>query len=60
MIDVRLVNPSEPSTPSSASEASDADEDDDDEEEEGITEIRYVPDDKSKLGEMFTVGRLLK
>ena len=57
MIDVRLVNSDGTPTPSSTSDSSDADddEDDDDDSGEGMTEIRYVPDDKSKLHDMFTV-----
>merc|ERR1712122_419600 len=49
MIDVKLVD-SEPSTPRSTPETSD---DEDQESGEGMTEVRFVPDDKSKLQEMF-------
>ena len=45
MIDVKLVE-SAPPTPRSTPETSDSDEGDDG---EGMTEIRFVPDDKSKL-----------
>lgn len=51
MIDAKLVD-SEPSTPRSTPETSD--DDDDDEEGGGMTEIRFSPDDKSKLQPMFT------
>ncbi len=56
MIDVRLVDSDGTPTPSSTPESSDAEEEDDDADSgQGMTEIRYVPDDKSKLEEMFTV-----
>ncbi len=57
MIDVRLVDSDGTPTPSSTPESSDAEEEDDDADSgQGMTEIRYVPDDKSKLEEMFTVN----
>ena len=55
MIDVRLVDSDGTPTPSSTPESSDA-EDDEDEEGEGMTEVRYVPEDKTKLEDMFTVS----
>ena len=57
MIDVRLVDSDGTPTPSSTPESSDA-EDDDEEEDEGMTEVRYVPDDKTKLDDMFTVRKV--
>ena len=57
MIDVRLVDSDGTPTPSSTPESSDAEEEDDDADSgEGMTEIRYIPDDKSKLEDMFTVN----
>jgi nucleotide-sensitive chloride channel 1A len=58
MIDVRLVDSDGTPTPSSTPESSDADDDDDDDDDsgEGMTEIRFIPDDKSKLHDMFTVS----
>lgn len=50
MIDAKLVD-SEPSTPRSTPETSD---DEDEDGEGGMTEIRFSPDDKSKLQSMFT------
>jgi phenylpropionate dioxygenase-like ring-hydroxylating dioxygenase large terminal subunit len=53
MIDVKLVD-SEPGTPRSTPETSDDDDDaDDDTSGGGMTEVRFVPDDKSKLQIMF-------
>merc|ERR1719468_1456224 len=49
MIDAKLVD-SEPSTPRSTPEGSDDDEDDG---EGGMTEVRFAPDDKSKIQAMF-------
>ena len=54
MIDVRLVDSDGTPTPSSTPESSDAE--DDEEEGEGMTEVRYVPEDKTKLEDMFTVS----
>merc|ERR1712223_742169 len=51
MIDVKLVE-SAPPTPRSTPEASDSSEDEIN-DGEGMTEVRFVPDDKSKLQEMF-------
>ena len=51
MIDAKLVD-SEPATPRSTPESSDVDDDDED-DDEGMTEIRFAPDDKAKLQEMF-------
>jgi len=50
MIDAKLVD-SEPTTPTSTPETSDDDENDDG---EGMTEIRFAPDDKANLQVMFT------
>merc|ERR1711936_321507 len=51
MIDVKLVE-SAPPTPRSTPEGSD-DSGDEINDGEGMTEVRFVPDDKSKLQEMF-------
>ncbi len=53
MIDTKLVD-SEPPTPRSTPETSDDDDDDDASSGQGMTEIRFVPDDKPKLEAMFT------
>jgi len=50
MIDVRLVDTE--GTPTSSSAGSDM-EDNEDDSEGGMTEIRFVPDDKSKLETLF-------
>ena len=56
MIDVQLVDSDGMPTPSSTPESSDADDDEEDVDDEGITEIRFVPDDKTQLDVMFTVS----
>merc|ERR1712003_252465 len=55
MIDVRLVD--ETGTPMSTPTSSDAGSDSDNEEDSdgGMTEIRFVPDDKTQLDRMFAV-----
>lgn len=50
MIDVKLVD-SEPGTPTSTPETSD--DEDEANDGEGMTEVRFVPEDKSKLQDMF-------
>lgn len=50
MIDVRLMD--QEMTPSSSSAGSDM-EDNEDESEGGMTEIRFVPDDKAVLDSLF-------
>jgi len=56
MIDVQLVDSDGMPTQSSTPESSDADDDEEDVDDEGITEIRFVPDDKTQLDVMFTVS----
>lgn len=52
MIDVRLLD--ETGTPMSTPTSSDAGSDSEQEDSDGgMTEIRFVPDDKTKLDEMF-------
>merc|ERR1712020_723505 len=55
MIDVRLVD--ETGTPMSTPTSSDAGSDSENEEDSdgGMTEIRFVPDDKSQLDRMFAI-----
>ena len=55
MIDVRLVD--ETGTPMSTPTSSDAgsDSDIDEDSDGGMTEIRFVPDDKNQLDGMFAI-----
>jgi len=52
MIDVRLMD-SVHNTPSSSSAGSDMEDNEENDSEGGMTEIRFIPDDKSKLDSLF-------
>ena len=51
MIDVSLVDPEQTPTPTSTPETSEDESDDPD--DPGMTEVRFVPDNKDKLQDMF-------
>ena len=51
MIDVSLVDPEKTPTPTSTPETSEDESDDPD--DPGMTEVRFVPDNKDKLQDMF-------
>ncbi|CAB4064785.1 CLNS1A [Lepeophtheirus salmonis] len=54
MIDVRLMESEDP-TPASSVDGEDDNDENDDQSSSGMTEVRFVPQDKSKLDTIFRV-----